>query len=194
MAKAKPIEGLDAHAETRAVLPAVFGTRITELWSMAEHLPYPERVRELHDMRIAAKRLRYCFEFFAPCFADLGDALKRFKRLQDYLGDLHDCDVWVDYLRAQLRDAFRELTARRRELGAHTGASADLGRAAAELEGLLTGGPVQGLLMMIGDVVERRERLYGELLLFWAELERSGFREELTRAVAAAARGEEEPE
>jgi hypothetical protein len=54
MARAQPIEGLNAQAPTRASLPQMFSVRISELWGWAEHLPYPERVRELHDMRIAA--------------------------------------------------------------------------------------------------------------------------------------------
>jgi hypothetical protein len=190
MAKAKPISGLETQLEVRSALPPLFGTRIAELWSFAEYLPYPERVRELHDMRIAAKRLRYCFEFFTPCFTDLGEALKRFKKLQDFLGELHDCDVWVDYLRQQLKDAFAELAQLRKGLGQFEGASTDLGLAAAQLEERLAAGPAQGLLMMLGDVCERRARLYGELLEFWAELEQIDFRGELTRAVANAARAE----
>ncbi|MBN2082176.1 CHAD domain-containing protein [bacterium] len=192
MAKAQPVTGLNAGASSRSSLPVMFAVRIGELWSWAEHLPYPHRIRELHDMRIAAKRLRYLFEFFAPCFEpEFKDNLKQFKRLQDYLGEIHDCDVWVVYLRRQLHDAFRELDRHRKALKQFAGADPELKQEAAALARELTHGPVQGLLMMLGDVVERRDRLYGELLQFWAELEQEGFRAELTRAVAQAA--SEEP-
>jgi hypothetical protein len=195
MARAQAIKGLNAHAATRASLPLMFSSRITELWGWAEHLQYPERVRELHDMRIAAKRLRYLFEFFEPCFApDFKEHLKLFKQLQDYLGEIHDCDVWVDYLRDQLAGAFKELNQARKALGSYTGAGPELGPAAAELRGRLAQGPVQGLLMMIAGVVDRRDKLYGELLGFWAELERDGFRAALIGAVAQAARGENQPQ
>jgi len=193
MAKAQPVMGLDAAASSRSSLPVMFAIRISELWGWAEHMPFPHRVRELHDMRIAAKRLRYLFEFFAPCFdPEFKANLKQFKRLQDYLGEIHDCDVWVVYLRRQLRDAFRELNGRRKALKQYAGADPELKHAADELARELANGPVQGLLMMLGDVVERRDRLYGELLEFWAELEQSGFRAKLTQAVAQAA--SEEPE
>lgn len=194
MAKAQEIASLEAHADVRAALPAIFGVRISELWSFAAHMPYPERVRELHDMRIAAKRLRYCFEFFSPCFTQIEAALKRFKKLQDYLGELHDCDVWVDYLREQLRDAFAEMSRQRKGLGRFVGADPELQREAAALEELMAHGPAQGLLMMLSDIVERRGRLYGELLAYWGELEQADFRAELTHAVADAARGEEAKE
>jgi len=192
MAKAKVIEGLHPHTETRASLPPMFATRIAELWDLAVHMPYPDRVRELHNMRIAAKRLRYLFEFFAYCFDEkLGEALKKFKHLQDFLGEVHDCDVWVDYLRRQLRDAFKELSSRRKTLDRFVGADADLQAEAAALRDQLAGGPAQGLLLMLSDVAARRARLYGDLLLFWEQLSAGDFRGELTRAVAAAARGPE---
>jgi CHAD domain-containing protein len=193
MAKAHQIDDLVASSETRDALPNIFSVRIAELWSWAEHMPHPERVRELHDMRIAAKRVRYCFEFFQPCFApEFKEVLRRFKQLQDFLGEIHDCDVWVDYLRAQLADAFKELGGLRKGLNAHVGADQQLRTAALELSSHLSHGPAQGLLLMIDDVVQRRQRLYAGLLEFWRECESSGFRGELTRAVAAAAQHSEE--
>ena len=54
---------------------------------------------KLHAMRIAAKRLRYTMEIFAPIY---GDDLKPFmiamKDIQDTLGEFHDADVWVSWL------------------------------------------------------------------------------------------------
>jgi CHAD domain-containing protein len=188
MAKAHPITGLKPHVETRDALPQVFSTRLAELWSWAEHLPHPERVSELHDMRIAAKRVRYCFEFFLPCFEpEFKDTLKRFKQLQDYLGEIHDSDVWVDYLRVQLAESFKELTRQRKALDEFVGADHGLQGAAALLSQNLAHGPAHGLLMMIDDIVQRRQKLYAQLLEFWADCEAQGFRQQLTQAVAAAA-------
>jgi CHAD domain-containing protein len=192
MAKAHPITGLQAHAETRDALPQIFSTRLAELWSWAEHMPHPERVQELHDMRIAAKRVRYCFEFFLPCFdADFKDTLKRFKQLQDFLGEIHDSDVWVDYLRLQLGECYKDLNRQRKSLGQHFGADHALQAAAAQLSESLAHGPAHGLLLMIDDLVRRRQQLYAELLAFWAECEARGFRQELTQAVAGAAQRDE---
>lgn len=189
MAKAELIQNLTPRMPVRESLPEMFAVRISELWSWAEHMPFPDRVRELHDMRIAAKRLRYLFEFLQPCFNDdFKKNLKRFKKLQDYLGEIHDCDVWVDYLRSQVKDAFRELNAQRKSLNQFVGADPDLKTAAGEFSSSLAQGPIHGLLMMLEDVVDRREVLYKELLEYWTELEASDFRGELSRLVAAAAR------
>ena len=66
--------------------------RAFEPWVMQE-----DAVAEHHAMRIAAKKLRYTIEIFGPVYR-LG--LKRFharvKMVQEILGDLHDCDVWID--------------------------------------------------------------------------------------------------
>ncbi len=47
-------------------------------------------------MRIAAKRLRYVLEIFAPCLDEEAEAARSAaKRLQSVLGDLHDCDLML---------------------------------------------------------------------------------------------------
>jgi CHAD domain-containing protein len=63
----------------------------------------------LHELRIAAKRLRYVLEVATPV---IGDASKRgvlaARSVQDVLGELHDCDVLLPRIRAHrraLRDA-----------------------------------------------------------------------------------------
>jgi CHAD domain-containing protein len=55
----------------------------------------------LHQLRIAAKKLRYSLEFFEVCFQQpLTEQLKSLRQLQELLGDLHDCDVMVSLLKS----------------------------------------------------------------------------------------------
>ena len=59
----------------------------------------PEHSTELHAMRIAAKHLRYTLEIFAELYKDnLKQPLKVVKDMQELLGDLHDSDVWIDFV------------------------------------------------------------------------------------------------
>jgi len=52
-----------------------------------------------HDMRIAAKKLRYAMEIFLPAqTSEYVRFVKMVKKIQSHLGDVHDCDVWSDYL------------------------------------------------------------------------------------------------
>lgn len=58
-----------------------------------------QRVEELHAMRIKAKKLRYALEIFSELYKqETNFALKISKQAQDYLGEIHDCDVWINYL------------------------------------------------------------------------------------------------
>jgi len=60
-----------------------------------EFVTQPDRVEELHAMRIAAKRLRYTLETFTPLFEDgLKPSIKAMRSSQDMLGAIHDADIW----------------------------------------------------------------------------------------------------
>jgi CHAD domain-containing protein len=54
---------------------------------------------ELHQMRIAAKRLRYTMEIFSDLYDEsFIDYIKAIKKTQKYLGEMHDCVMWLLYL------------------------------------------------------------------------------------------------
>ena len=57
---------------------------------------------DLHDTRIAAKRLRYVYEIAEPCFGTSAKrGAKTARGLQDVLGEIHDCDVMSERIRAR---------------------------------------------------------------------------------------------
>lgn len=59
----------------------------------------PHLTEPLHQLRIAAKRLRYTMEVFQPLYAGgLDKPLKSVRKIQAALGDLHDMDVWIEWL------------------------------------------------------------------------------------------------
>lgn len=66
-------------------------------------VPDPAKVAELHEMRIAAKRLRYTLEAFAPLYSgELKKWHTAIREAQDTLGTIHDCDVWLTLIPAYL--------------------------------------------------------------------------------------------
>lgn len=88
-------------------IPAVAASRISRRLDALlrfEHWAYnPDAVTEHHAMRIAAKKLRYTMEVYAPVYRrNLKKPLFRVKKIQQILGDLHDCDVWIDTVTAML--------------------------------------------------------------------------------------------
>jgi CHAD domain-containing protein len=81
----------------------IINNRLTGLEQLSKSLYYPDQVQPLHDMRIAAKRLRYAIELFAECWdTDIGPFAKNAALLQTYLGQLHDCDVWIEDFRKKI--------------------------------------------------------------------------------------------
>lgn len=73
--------------------------RLAELLELSASISDPSKVTELHQMRIAAKRLRYTLETFTACFGQpLLDKINDTKLLQEQLGTIHDDDVWMDKL------------------------------------------------------------------------------------------------
>lgn len=77
------------------------GRRLGRLLAFEEYVDQPERADELHAMRIAAKRLRYTLEMFVPLYRDdrrLKPYLAAVKEAQELLGQIHDCDVWIEQL------------------------------------------------------------------------------------------------
>ncbi len=88
--------------------------RLNNLMCYEDSLGDPEAIEQHHAMRIAAKRLRYTVEIARPVYAGrLDETVTVAKRLQSMLGDIHDCDVWLEYLcsfakeeRARIRKRF----------------------------------------------------------------------------------------
>ena len=100
MAKAKPLTGLDPHAPTGQNARSIARTRLDEMYNWAADVDVPYEVRGLHNLRIAAKRLRYTLEIFEdvlpPTSQSIADELSQ---IQDELGALHDADVMIALLR-----------------------------------------------------------------------------------------------
>jgi CHAD domain-containing protein len=59
----------------------------------------PANIKELHAMRIQAKWLRYSLETFAEMYPDqLKKPIAAARLTQEYLGLIHDCDIWADFM------------------------------------------------------------------------------------------------
>jgi CHAD domain-containing protein len=104
MARARTVHGLKPKGSVRANARKIIATRTDEFFAFAPALADPANVTELHDMRIAAKRLRYALELFADALGpDATACIAQIKEFQDIVGDIHDHDVHADILRAHLK-------------------------------------------------------------------------------------------
>ncbi len=75
------------------------GRRLSRLLSYEPWIRHPEAVAEHHATRIAAKKLRYTMEIYGSVYRNsLKKPLARVKKIQEILGEIHDCDVWIDHI------------------------------------------------------------------------------------------------
>jgi CHAD domain-containing protein len=103
MSKAWPVPGIDPAATLAENARQILAVRTAEYFSYAPIVDIPEAVEQLHALRIAAKRLRYTLELFRDVFTERGEFLiDQVKAVQEDLGEIHDHDVRLDLIAAEL--------------------------------------------------------------------------------------------
>lgn len=194
MARPHPVAGLDADARLRPNARRILAVRIGEVYGYDGRVADPANVQDLHDMRIACKRLRYLLEIFGLAFDDdLGPFLDDIRLLQDLLGDIHDCDVQIPRLEEHLAwlddresGAARRLVGeasvrrRRREGPASEAAFRAFRR---ELEVGRRADERLGVHALIGRRRRERDDLYERFLDEWRRLKAERFRSRLEGAL-----------
>ena len=171
--KAKRVKGLDPEAPLADNAERIVRVRLDELTSFMPKATDPDEVVALHDMRIAAKRLRYILEVTGDCFGPYAadNAVKMVKDLQDLLGDIHDCDVQLPEVAAFLEELVAEDVA-------SAGASPrDLAKAPNRRN-------YAGLVALQVHLRARRRALFEEFLELWRDYERKGFAARLAFALS----------
>lgn len=130
---------------------------ITDLLAFESYVSHPGRIQEHHQMRIAAKRLRYMLETVQPANPDgVGKRLGPIREVQTFLGNIHDCDVWNDVIA-------RFLVEEKQRMNAFYGHTRGFGKVAAGCERFRK------------RVKARRRRLHRDFVTRWRQLQREGF-------------------
>jgi len=94
--KAREVEGLEPRGPLRPNAARIVRTRLDEMRALLEPALDPGAADAQHDLRIAAKRLRYVLEITGSCFGEEATTARRAAReLQGVLGEIHDCDVML---------------------------------------------------------------------------------------------------
>jgi CHAD domain len=177
--KARKVKGLDPAAPLRVNASLILHTRLDEMRGFAPRALAPEGVEDRHEMRIAAKRLRYVLELTGECFGEAAEnARKEAKTLQAVLGDIHDCDMMIPRVQAQIE------TLRARDTLALL-ARAD---GAPDLDpGLLASAPnrvaYRGLDLLVVHLEARRSLLFERFGGRWRRQEDGGVWRALERAL-----------
>ena len=154
--------------KTPQVSESIFNTAVERgIEQMAEVLGYddfvrdPGNVEQLHALRKTTKGLRYTLEFFdVPYDKELGPYIDEVKTLQTLLGEIHDCDVWIDFIPRFIE----EETRRTMEYYGHSRPISKMKR---------------GIEHLLAERRSSREKLYEEFLKCWDRLISENFWEKL---------------
>jgi hypothetical protein len=177
--KARRVKKLDPRSPLADNAARIIRARLDEMLSFAPAALEFECSRHQHDLRIAAKRLRYVLETTEFCFGKPAKTARRRARdLQDLLGELHDCDVMLPRVEGHLAALRAEDAKAVRE---RAGDSADIDPGLAALARHRTA--YRGLEVLAVYVQARRRLLFDRFVEFWAEQERTGTWTRLERAV-----------
>jgi CHAD domain-containing protein len=143
-------------APTRELAAEMINARLDDMLALEPCLDDYQNVEALHEVRIAAKHLRYTLEVFEPLLGEQArQPLDHLRQIQKILGDLHDCDVWIEFLPRFIE---KEKKRTRRFLG-HTKGFKRIAR---------------GLLHLQEQRIRSRQDIYMALIEFWAQCRREG--------------------
>ncbi len=121
---------------------------LRELCDLGASVYEPFNIEKLHEMRIAAKRLRYAVELFTACWgASVSPFAAQIAEMQSLLGEVHDCDVWLENLGERMRGKHRQN-----------------GAAATESER-------QAAVWLMSEFIKNRTKNYRAALKLWSEWE-----------------------
>jgi len=162
MARARRIKPIGRRVQFQTAARQVLHARIADLAVWGAYADDPTAVVELHNMRIAGKRLRYSLELLQTGLSgSVDEALSNVEQMQELLGAIHDADVLLDSLRRQIG-----VTALREGL-----AQADAARALSAPPPDDAGAPTerQGLLTLLRTVARHREERYTAFTAWWSD-------------------------
>jgi hypothetical protein len=186
------VPGIEPGASLAVNARRILAVRSAEFFSYAPIVGIEAAIEAHHDMRIAAKRLRYTLELFAVVFGDVGKVqIERIKALQEALGALHDHDVRIELIEDELIDFARvqviDMAAAVRNASApdHHAITASMLRPPPD-------DPRRGLIALLGRQHVARRAQYAAFVDLWERFAAEGMRGELT-GLSAAPTAEHKP-
>jgi len=134
---------------------------LQDLLDLGASLYEPFNIEELHEMRIAAKRLRYAIELFVACFGErIAPFADEIAEMQSFLGEVHDCDIWIESFGKRLGHGQESVTT--------------------------NGSDYQTAAWLLSEFVKKRTKEYRSALKLWSEWEANHFAERMRAMIQAA--------
>lgn len=145
---------------------SVLFQRLADLYAWEKSIFTPDCWHELHQMRIAAKQLRYSMELYAPCFDKIftEEYLQKIKMVQEHLGQIQDQNTFILFLKKYYHPL-----------------SPTIKKSAAKKSGMSDESSTLQSFIQSQETI--REKLYHEFILFWNELHRQPFYDQFCKLI-----------
>jgi CHAD domain-containing protein len=126
---------------------------LQELCDLGVSVYEPFNVEKLHEMRISAKRLRYAVELFTACWGErITPFAAQIAEMQSFLGEVHDCDVWLESLSKRMRK---------------------------RQNGVAANSEYKAAVWLLSEFIKNRTKNYRASLKLWSEWETTDFSERM---------------
>ncbi|HYA78346.1 MAG TPA: CHAD domain-containing protein [Verrucomicrobiae bacterium] len=163
-------ETASASFDLFAVREKVFwkiSPKLDEFLAMENCVHKENEILKHHEMRIRAKWLRYTMETFAPLYQEeFVEDIEMMKNFQDMLGEMHDCDVWIERVPKFINEIEKE-----------TATFQENEKTTAEGN--------QDLLKFIDKIKEKRKKYHENFVSFWDKEKSNNVFEELRKKASA---------
>jgi CHAD domain-containing protein len=100
------IENLRNTKQLRKTANAILRYRMDSLNSIVEKYFVSQTIENLHDVRIALRRVRYSMELFLVCYnrKDFMRFYNKIQKLQDLSGSVRDVDITIESFNSLISD------------------------------------------------------------------------------------------
>lgn len=164
--KSKKVTGGKGSEEIIVYAAGIIQPVLDKFLSYDPFVDRVEAVKELHAMRIAAKKFRYTLECFAVIYpGNMEEYLSTMRVIQDQLGTIHDCDVWQ-------ATSSRFIERERQRTEKYFGNDRVMVRL------------MPGLLAFFEDRYQRRVETYAAFTRYWRELRQAHLWDKLQSQIA----------
>ena len=151
---------LSFRENLHVILPIMFDNMMFYKKRVSGH---PRIKKDLHNMRIAGKPIRYIMEIMEHEYGKVFNInLLEIKSTIELMGEIHDCDVFIDELRKYLHEL------------------RTFNNSAHEVKHKF---PTAGIIKLINELKEKRHSLFGRLCEALDKWEKENFRAKLVKSM-----------
>jgi hypothetical protein len=198
LVKAKKVKGINCQESVAFNARKIIDVRLNEMLSFGKYANDPTKIEEIHNLRIAAKRLRYTLEMFRFAFKkDLNDYIAEVKEVQEHIGNMRDADVMIERVagilesernaRSERLNEIAQATTRGTPSQRHQRIRSAVGAPKAARDEI-------ALYTLIAHRANERDDAYHKFLETWAQFEATDFPTRLRVYVGLQDPPEPEPE